>query len=416
MDELTLFSRFGLALAIGLLVGLEREYSQGEGNLFAGARTFALIALLGAGAALLSHWFSSPWPLVAAFLLVGGLVTAGYLMGARAGRVGLTTEMATLLTFAAGALSLLGYLTLAAALGVACAVLLSLKLEVRRLVSHISREDVYATLKFAVITAIVLPLLPARGYGPSPLDVLSPRDVWLMVVFISGIGFVGYVLMKLVGPRRGIGLTGLLGGLVSSTAVTLGFSARARRAPDLARNFALAIALSWTVMFMRVLIEAAVVGGRLVTALWPPILASGAVGLLYCLYLLLSQGTTGEGEVELSTPFELGPAVKFGLLYALILVGSKAARMYLGDAGVYLASVVSGVADVDAITLSMAKLSAAGEIPFSTAARAVVLAAMANTAVKGGIALVLGAKGLRRAILPGLLAMLAGGVGLAFTI
>jgi len=416
MDELALFSRFGLALAIGLLVGLQREYAQREGEPFAGARTFALIALLGAGAALLSRALSSPWPLVATSLMAGGLVTAGYLIGARSGRVGLTTEMAALVTFATGALCLHGYLSLAAALGVATAVLLSLKLEVRRLVAHLSQADVYATLKFAVITAIVLPLLPARTYGPPPLNVLSPRDVWLMVVFISGIGFLGYVFIKLVGPRRGIGLTGLLGGLVSSTAVTLSFSERSRKAPSLSRALALAISLSWTVMFLRVLIEAAVVGGRLVAALWSPILASGAVGLLYCLFLLVSERPTGKEEVSFSTPFELGPAVKFGLLYALILVGSKAAQMYLGDAGVYLASVVSGVADVDAITLSMAKLSAADELPLATAARAVVLAAMANTAVKGGIALFLGAKGLRRAILPGLLAMLTVGVGLAFTI
>ena len=416
MDELALFSRFGLALAIGLLVGLQREYAQREGEPFAGARTFALIALLGAGAALLSQALSSPWPLVATSLMAGGLVTAGYLIGARSGRVGLTTEMAALVTFATGALCLHGYLSLAAALGVATAVLLSLKLEVRRLVAHLSQADVYATLKFAVITAIVLPLLPARTYGPPPLNVLSPRDVWLMVVFISGIGFLGYVFIKLVGPRRGIGLTGLLGGLVSSTAVTLSFSERSRKAPSLSRALALAISLSWTVMFLRVLIEAAVVGGRLVAALWSPILASGAVGLLYCLFLLVSERPTGKEEVSFSTPFELGPAVKFGLLYALILVGSKAAQMYLGDAGVYLASVVSGVADVDAITLSMAKLSAAGELPLATAARAVVLAAMANTTVKGGMVLVLGAPGLRRTVLPGLLAMLAAGVGLAFTI
>jgi len=416
MDELSLFARFGLALGIGLLVGLEREYAQGEGDLFAGARTFALIALLGTGSALLAESMTSPWPFVAAFLLVGGLVGAAYFFGAREGRRGLTTEMAALVVFVIGALCERGELGLAAALGVATAVLLSLKLEMRRLVARLSREDIYATLKFAVITAIVLPLLPSRTYGPAPLDVLSPRNVWLMVVFISGIGFLGYVLVKFVGPRRGVGLTGLLGGLVSSTAVTLSFASRSRKAPDLSRSFTLAIALSWTVMFVRVLVETVVVYPALLSHAWPPIIASGAVGLLYCAFLVLQETPSGKEEVSLSTPFELGPAVRFGLLYAVILVGSKAAQMYLGDPGVYLSSVVSGVADVDAITLSMARLSAAGDLPLSTAARAVVLAAMANTAVKGGIVLVLGAPGLRRAVLPGLLAMLATGVGLAFLI
>lgn len=416
MDELGLFARFGLALGIGLLVGLEREYSQGEENLFAGARTFALISLLGASTALLGKILTSPWPLVAALIGAGGLVVSGYLASARAGRVGITTEMAALVTFAAGALCVLGDLSLAAALGVATAVLLSLKLEVKKLVARLSRQDIYAALKFAVITAIVLPLLPARTYGPPPLNVLSPRNVWLMVVFISGIGFLGYVLVKLVGPRRGIGLTGLLGGLVSSTAVTLSLSERSRRTPGLAGSLAFAIVLSWTVMFARVLIEAAVVGKGLAIAVLPPVLAAGGAGFLYSLYLFLQEKSPGREEVSFSTPFELGPAVKFGLLYAAILVGSKAAQMYLGSAGVYLASVVSGVADVDAITLSMARLSSAGDLSLATASRAVVLAAMANTAVKGGMVLILGAPRLKRAILPGLLVVLVVGVGTAFLI
>jgi uncharacterized membrane protein (DUF4010 family) len=302
---------------------------------------------------------------------------------------------------------------LAAALGVVGAGLLALKLELRRLVARLSREDILSTLKFAAITAIVLPLLPAQGLGPAPWDVLSPRNVWLMVVLISGISFAGYVLVRVVGPHRGIGLTGLLGGLVSSTAVTLSFAGKSRAAPEISRALALGIALSWTVMFGRILIEAGVVYPGLLARLWPPILGAGLAGSASSLWLV-RKAPAAKPEVKFATPFELGPAVKFGLLYAAVLVGARAAQLYLGDAGVYLASALSGVADVDAITLSLARLSAAGETALPVAARAVVLAALANTAVKGGMVLALGAPALRRALLPSLGTMLAFGLGLAF--
>jgi len=284
-------------------------------------------------------------------------------------------------------------------------------------VRRITREDVYATLKFAVITAIVLPVLPNQSFGPPPLDVLNPYKIWLMVVFISGISFLGYVLVKVVGSRQGIGLTGLLGGMVSSTAVTLSFSQRSQRETELARPFALAIVVAWTVMFSRVVIEVAALNVALLRILWLPMAAAMAVGLAYGVYLYFVQRTDEEGDVAFANPFELGPAVKFGLLYAVILLVSKAAQMYLGNTGVYLSSVVAGLADVDAITLSMAELSrAAGGVDLTTASRAIVLAAMSNTVVKGGIVLTSGSPALRRALWPGFVLMLATGMGTAFLI
>ena len=168
-----------------------------------------------------------------------------------------------------------------------------------------------ATLKFAVITAIVLPLLN-RTFGPAPLDVLNPQNIWLMVVFISAISFIGYVLIKLVGSRRGVGLTGLLGRLVSSTAVTLSFTQQSRTHDNLAKPFALAITVAWTMMFARVLVEAAVLNGQLLSALWLPMGGAGVIGLAYCCYLLFSaKNRSAESEeVELKAPFELGPALR----------------------------------------------------------------------------------------------------------
>ena len=237
-----------------------------------------------------------------------------------------------------------------------------------------------------------------------------------MVVFISAINFLGYILIKLVGANRGIGLTGFLGGLASSTAVTLGFSERSQREPGLARPFALAIIIAWTVMFARVLVEVAVVNRALLSYLWIPIVAAAGAGLLYVFILYRSQRGTELAEVSISNPFALGPAIKFGLLYGVVLLVSRTAQLYLGDTGIYLSSIVSGFVDVDAITLSMAQLSRVGDIDMNTAAAAIVLAALANTVVKGGMVLVSGAKPLRRAILPGFILILVVGIVLSFLI
>lgn len=417
MAQIDLFLRFGAALAIGVLVGLQREYAYEEPDqeMLAGVRTFALMALAGCTAAFVADLLSAPAFLVGVVLLLGGLIGVGYYFDARRGQVGETTEMAAVLTILAGALCYYEQLVLAAALGVATTVLLSLKLELHTFAQHLTREDVYATLKFAVISVIILPLLPNQAFGPPPLNVLNPHQIWLMVVFISGISFLGYVLVKVVGPKKGIGLTGLLGGLASSTAVTLSFSQRSQEERGFAKPFALAITVAWTVMFARVLVEVGVLNMPLLGVLWLPLVAAGGVGLAYGAYLYFSQRTDKEGDVALSNPFELGPALKFGLIYAIILLLSRAAQTYLGNTGVYLSSIIGGAADVDAITLSMAQLSQpAGGLGLTTAARAIVLAAMANTAVKGSIVLVTGSPGLRRTLLPGFILMLITAIGVTF--
>ena len=420
MDTTTLFYRFGVALAIGFLVGLQREYAKGGGagkEIFAGERTLALMGLVGCTAAMVADVLDSAWAFTGIFLAQSGLIVIAHFVDARRGKIGVTTEVAALMTTLAGALCYWDYLPLAVALAVTTTVLLSLKVEMDKFVRLITREDIYATLKFAVITAIVLPVLPNREIVDTPpFDVLNPYKIWLMVVFISGISFLGYVLVKVVGSRQGIGLTGLLGGLVSSTAVTLSFSQRSQRQCGLAKPFALAIMVAWTVMFSRVVVEVAALNPTLLGVLWMPMAASAAAGLAYCVYLYFSQHTDEAGEVRVSNPFELGPAIKFGLIYAVILLVSNAAQLYLGNTGLYLSSVLSGLADVDAITLSVAELSRAGDLTLSTGARAIVLAAMSNTVVKGGIVLSSGSGALRRALLPGFILMLVAGVGVAFLI
>lgn len=419
--QLDLFYRFGVALVIGFLIGLQREYAYGqekqqdEEELFAGARTFALLGLVGCAAALAAQELGEALAFVAVLGLAGVIIAMAYYAGIRNGQFGITTEVAALVAMLAGALCYWGYLGLAAAVAVATTTLLTLKLQTRQLSRTITREDVFATLKFAVITLIILPILPREGYGPPPFDVLVPYNVWLMVVFISGISFLGYVLIKLVGTRRGVGLTGVLGGLASSTAVTLSFAQRSRDAPALAKPFALAILLAWTIMFARVIVEVAALNRPLLAHLWLPMVAGGAAGLAYCAYLHLAQRSgTDEQEGDFANPFRLGPALAFGALYALILVSANAAQMYFGETGVYASSLLSGLANVDAITLSLAELSQSPEeLDLRTAARAIVLATASNTVVKGGIVLGAGSAALRKAIVPGMLVTLAA-LGVAF--
>jgi uncharacterized membrane protein (DUF4010 family) len=370
----------------------------------AGARTFPIISLLGAASALGAAELGGAWPFAVTLLAVGLLLAVGHVWQARDRDVGLTTEMAALVVFFTGALCFWGNLRLAAALGVGTAVLLSLKVQTHTFARQIDSEDVYATLKFAVITVIVLPLLPREGYGPAPFDVLVPYNVWLMVVLISGISFLGYVLIQIVGPRRGVGLTGLLGGLASSTAVTLSVAERSRATRGLDRPFALAVLLAWSIMYARVIVEVGIVHLPLLAAVWPPVVGVSVASLAYCAYLYtVEPGDQQDDPTTVRNPFRLVPAITFGLLYAGILVGTNWAQSFSGSAGVYVSSLVAGLADVDAIALSMARLHESGDVDPRTATRAIVLAAAANTVLKGGIVAVAGTRGLRRAVLPGLL-------------
>ncbi|HEX6383663.1 MAG TPA: MgtC/SapB family protein [Anaerolineae bacterium] len=422
VEQTALFYRFGVALFIGILVGMQRQYAeepdQDEIPIVAGVRTFALLGLVGATAALAADLLGSPWIFVGIVLALGVLIAVAYVIISRHGDPGMTTEVAAVLVVLAGALAYWEQVALAVALGVTTFVLLSLKFELHRFAERITREDILATLKFAVITAIVLPVLPNQPvWDQPPFDVLNPYRIWLMVVLISGISFLGYVLIKIAGPRRGISLTGILGGLASSTATTLSFAQRSGKNVELGRPFALAILLAWTLMFVRILVEVGAVYAPLLANVWLPIVAAAVAGLAYCAYLYFGpHEAADEEDVRLANPFELGPALTFGLLYGVILLVARAAEFYFGDTGVYISSIVSGLADVDAITLSMAQLSSSGNLELPVAARAIVLAAMSNTVVKGGIVLSSGSSGLRRAILPGFLLILATGTVLAFLV
>ena len=406
-----IFLKFGLSLVLCVLVGIQREYVRHRDNkkIAAGVRTFALMGLTGCVAAMVTETLGSVWPFVVIFFVAGIFVSLSYFIQASHGDTGLTTEFSILLTMLSGALVYYDHIALAIASIVAVTGILSLKIELHKFVQTLSQQDIFATLKFAVITAIILPVLPNQNYGPEPFHIFNPYKIWLLVVLISAISFVGYILIKIIGAQRGIGLMGVLGGLASSTAVTLTMTQRSRSSPELSPSFAQAILLSWTIMYARLFIIVAAVNPALVGELWPPVLGGVFAGLAYCLVLYLKERSNPENEqIAFVNPFELGPAIKFGLLFSVILLISKAAQVYLGNTGIYLASLVSGLADVDAISLSIAEMSQRGQgLSLASAANAIIIASIANTLLKGSVATVSGAKELRRVLAPGTVLIIA---------
>ena len=311
LDPLELLFRFGIAIAIGFAIGLQRELGKGKKSrrIPAGERTFALLGLGGALAAMLADVFQSPIVFIVIIALLSILAGFSYFIGAwREDRIGYTTEVAVLITIMTGALSYWGLLALAVAIGVSTTVILSIKFQTTQLVRALTPEDVNSALQLAVISAIVLPVLPQTIALPPPFDVLVPFKLWLMVVFISGLSFLAYASIKILGSEQGIGVTGFLGGLVSSTATTATFSQRSRERPDLGLPFAFAVMVAWTTMFPRVLVLVGVLNRQLLDRVWLPMLISGLVGLGYAIYLYLRQRVAESSDIEFTNPFDLGLA------------------------------------------------------------------------------------------------------------
>lgn len=417
---LELALRFGTALFLGVLLGLERQRTQSQEESFAGVRSFGLITLLGGLVAYLQTTLQLTWLVIAAFGALAILIVISYYLTAQKGGIGITTELTALLAFLLGALCVWGELGLAAALAVASALLLTLKNWLHQVAERIELADVEATLKFAVITVIILPLLPNENYGPPPLDVINPYKIWLMVVLISGLNFVSYILVKVLGQEHGIGLTGILGGLVSSTAVTLGFSQRSKQEPAMVSAFALGILLAWTVMFFRVLAAVAVVNVDLAQRLGIGIGIMAVVSLAICGFLWWRERAKKSHDTASvksgNNPFELGEAIKFGLMFGLITFIAKAAQEYLGSAGLYLAGALAGLTDVDAISLSMANLALTDPESAGIAARTILIAVISNTLVKSGMIVSLAHPDLRARMVPFTGLVLASGGAAVFLI
>jgi uncharacterized membrane protein (DUF4010 family) len=377
--------RLAIAFGIGALVGLEREQAESAGA-FAGSRTFPLFALLGA---LVQAYFPALLPVVVIGIALALVVAyAGKIW--LHGDVGLTTVTAALLTVVLGALTTHseGALVVAIVVGGVVTVLLTAKQPIHAFADRIEDSERRASTKFILVVLVVLPVLPDRE-----LDVLfglNLRFVWLMVVFVTGLSFVAYGLSRMVGARRGIALTGTLGGFVSSTATTVSMAERASQMPSLHRICAFGTVLASIVMFPRALVEVAVINRSLLSVVAPPLLAMTAVGAVLSAALFWWATHEEPIEADIENPFRLGPAILFGAVFAVVLLVSESAHAQLGTSGVYVTAFLSGLADVDAITITLSTLAAEDAIAPGVAATGIVIGAIANTLVKIGLATVLG--------------------------
>jgi uncharacterized membrane protein (DUF4010 family) len=389
----------GVALAVGLLLGLQRERHYARANVkgSAGARTFPIVALLGAMAGFCTPPPSPPWVAAAGFVALGILVTAAYRRSASGGAVGLTTEAMLLLTYAFGVAATLGRRDAVAVAGVAALVLASAKRGLHGFAGRLTDEDEAATIKFAAVAFLLLPFLPDRDIGP--YGAINPFNVGLMVVLVAGISFAGYVAVKFVGPGKGLLVTGLLGGLVSTTATTAALARRSRESPELSPALAAATVASCAVLFPRLAVLAFVADAAFAQALVPVLWPAAAVAFLGAAVAFLLGRRDGTAAIPLKNPFELLPAFVFAVIYAIVVLVAAIGAAKFGSTGVLAAGAIGGSVDVDAVSLTAARLFSTGA-DAGVAPRAVALAVASNSLVKTAIAFVVGTRayGIRVAI------------------
>ncbi len=404
MLSLPFLQSFGIALLLGALIGLEREYARYKerGHEYAGIRTFPLIALFGALAAYMGDSISI-WVFLISLLIMGILIIIAYFIVADRKHIGATSEIAGLLTFFIGVLSYHQEYIFATILAIIITIILYARSMLHSFAERIKPQELSATLKFAVIAFLILPFLPNQWYSIGGVELFNPFITWLMVVFISGISFVGYVLLKWIG-EKGIVMTGMLGGLVSSTAVTSSFAERSKREPRLYQALVLGVILANGIMFIRVLVEVFVLNPALLVQLLVPLLSLAIVTGVVSL-ILWRRAKKVKGKIHLGSPFTVKPALKFAVIFALVLALVKVAHLFLESKGVYILSLLSGFADVDAIVVSLSQLAKNNGLATEIAQDGIVIAVLANVAVKGAIAWWLGERKFGRIIL-GIIALL----------
>lgn len=397
--------QFMTSLAIGLLLGLERERNP---LAKAGLRTCALVALFGTVCGLVAQTTNSVWIVAVGLLLTGAMIIAAYVGQALPeGESGTTTVIAVLLCYGFGVMVWYGHTQYAVGLAVATTALLHFKTELHGISGRLAPGDITSMLQFAVLTFIVLPVLPNRGYGP--YQVLNPYHLWLMVVLISGVGLAGYLAPRFVGARRSLPLVGALGGLISSTATTLVYARQSAQRHDITMFAAAVIAIA----NLTVLARLAVIGGIAAPGALPQLLPVLAAGLLCGLLPVHWQSRQLAGSVDLDLPETKNPtqllvAAGFGLAYAGILLGAAWLSQRWGSSGLYAMAAISGIADVDAISLSSLQLFNTAKVDVRTAVIAIVFAYVSNMVVKLGIAFVAGNVQLAWRCLPAFAATAAG--------
>lgn len=390
MDTLV-FQNIIIAIVLGLLIGLQREMNLLYANRkkdFGGARTFALISLIG----YLSAWLNTsvPYVLIASVCVLGALLMGAYILNRTPTENGMTTEFSALVVFLLGVLLAYEKITLAVFVAMSLLFILNLKEKIQTYEKVIKKQDLSAMILFLMMSFVILPLFPDEPLDP--WGYFNFYKIWLMVVLVAGISFLGYIAVRLVGIKHGIGLAGLLGGIVSSTAVALSLARRSKENPSLSKNLAIGVGLACSIMLFRIYIELLIMNAVLAHKILYPVLIASCVGYLY---LGILYATTEKEKIIQETvfknPFQLSEALILGLLFGVVIALVKFADTSFGELGVYIISFISGLTDTDAIALSLASLSKNG-LDVTTALNAITLAIIANSLLKSLIVFLLGTR------------------------
>lgn len=410
MTQSEFIVRLLVAIGIGCLIGLEREHNALKEKIqsVAGVRTFVFVVVLGFIGAMVSFLFS-PWIYFGVLLAIILIVGISYWITASRGDIGATTESSVLIAFLLGSLTFVGFIEISLMITVVIVVLLSAKIRLKTVIGKITGEELYDFIRFTVIVLLVFPFLPNATYGP--YMVLNPHEIGLVIIMTSGLGFVGYVLMKFLGAEKGILLSGIIGGLVSSTATTWIFAKKSKENSGLSLHCATAIFSASAMMIVRVFVWTFVFNQQLFSKLYPAMLLVFGSAVLCVLYFYFKRGSVAEMEeiVRNDKPLDLPGALVFGLLYMLILLIVSYANANLGAEGMLVSSAIAGFSDIDAITISLSKLTGYS-LEVALASKAVLVATLSNTLVKMGIGVWAGDRILRHYLYIGYGLMLLAGV------
>lgn len=408
INDTGLLQSLGIALGLGLLVGLQREW---EHNRLAGLRTFALVSLFGALSGMLAQAHGG-WVMGGALIALAAITVPGYMASLQEKEAdpGLTTEIALLVMFATGAVTMLRHHMVAVVIAGSVLVLLQGKKPLHQMVHRIGENDLREIARLVLIGLVILPVLPNRSFGYD--GVLNPFAIWLMVVLIVGISLVAYLISKFLSPSRGAALTGILGGLISSTATTASVSRRSHGPPGHAPALVAITLISAAVVFGRVIIEVILVASGVASEVLPPLVAmmvlAGIIAVVAYRFSLKSEPPS-PGDTP---PSELKGAVMFGLIYVVVLLAVSFAREHFGQTGLFTVAALSGLTDMDAITLSTASLSQAGQLDASTAWRVIMTGGLANLLFKAALVIGMGSRVFIKPVILGFAAMLTGGAAI----
>lgn len=432
MMNLQLLQPFVIALFLGALLGFERTFASRTdhetADFLGGIRTYSLLSLFGSVVSFLGDHYAKEILFLGFFAIIAMTLISYYLSYSKHNEGGITTEISLLICFIVGVITQKDQLVLALFIAIITAVVLHLKDYLHRLGAMVEKDDIRATLIFAIITFIILLFDPdftillkdigilgsgilERFPGLGDVKVVNLYTVWIMVVLVSAIGFSGYIAIKILGHRKGIGLTGLLGGLASSTATTVTFSRRSRECGEKGSPvpYAMAVILACSTMFPRVLLEVLIINSALLVNLIAVMGSMAIAGFMFCFILWKKSVRETSEEVPYRNPFSIGLAVKFAVIFAVIVFISRLSEVLFGDSGVYAISVLTGLSDVDPMTLTMSQISRDDPTKITQATIAITLAAFANTAMKAAMAVILGSKGFRKLVLLGFGIIMAAG-------